>query len=113
VTALADRIDAALADVDLGTPAAYKRGRDARWPYVPVVLVTNDVGRTVQQQVMGLAYATLPEAYDAAREASAAALRHAKADPADDVCPDCDCADPTAVDGLADDCDCECHGVAS
>lgn len=68
MTALADRIDTALADVDLGDPAAYKRGRDARWPYVPVVLVTNDVGRTVQQQVMGLAYATLPEAQQAARD---------------------------------------------
>lgn len=27
-------------------------------------------------------------------------------------CAECDCADLTVVDGLADDCDCECHGVA-
>lgn len=25
------------------------------------------------------------------------------------TCPDCDCDDPTAVDGLASDCDCKCH----
>lgn len=25
-------------------------------------------------------------------------------------CPDCDCADPTAPHGLADDCGCRCHG---
>jgi len=28
-------------------------------------------------------------------------------------CPDCDCADPTALFGLADECDCTCHTPAN
>lgn len=28
------------------------------------------------------------------------------------TCPDCDCADPTALHGLSDECECRCHGRA-
>lgn len=52
------RIAAAL---DLGTASARKTGRDPRWPYVPVVAHT-DSPRGYVKQVMGLAYATRPEA---------------------------------------------------
>ena len=27
------------------------------------------------------------------------------------TCRMCDCADPTAMDGLADECDCDCHST--
>ncbi|MGF7123297.1 hypothetical protein AB4Z09_25745 [Rhodococcus sp. TAF43] len=48
----------AAAIADLGPPGAVKRGRNARWPYVPILELTG--GRT--QQLRGLAYATRGEA---------------------------------------------------
>lgn len=47
--------------IDLGQATAVKRGRDPRWPYVPVI----DHG-TYTSQVRGLAFATRAEAIEAA-----------------------------------------------
>lgn len=46
---------------------AVKRGRDARWPFVPLLKRAEPAtGATVTQQVLGLAYATRGEAVEAA-----------------------------------------------
>lgn len=57
-----------VADLDLGTPTARKTGRDARWPYVPVIdyAGTPSSPKPHQEQVRGLAYATREEALAAA-----------------------------------------------
>lgn len=57
----------AAANANLGRPTARKSGRDARWPYVPVVVISDDV-RDIECQVRGLAYATRSEAIDAAEK---------------------------------------------
>lgn len=62
--ALADDIRRVVAAAKIGEPGAVKRGRDARWRYVPVI-VSGD-GRT-QNPVRGRAYATREEAVEAAR----------------------------------------------
>ncbi len=62
-------IDDAVAAARFGRPTAAKRGRDPRWPYVPVVDFRYDDlphgGHTTQ--IRGLAYATREEAVEAAR----------------------------------------------
>ncbi len=50
------------ATAEFGEPYARKTGRDRRWPYVPVVVLANGS----HSQVLGLAYATRPEALAAA-----------------------------------------------
>lgn len=61
--ALGDRIDEVVAAQDFGQASASKRGRNPRWPYVPVIKF--ETGRT--QQLRGLAYATRTEAVDRAQ----------------------------------------------
>lgn len=63
-------VAAAAANADLGSPTAAKRGRNPRWPYVPVLTLAG--GRT--QQLRGLAYATREEAVGRA-EREIAAMR--------------------------------------
>ena len=51
----ADEIERALtvhADY-FGTPSARKSGRRSEWPYTPVVVHTNEVGRVRTRQVLG------------------------------------------------------------
>ncbi len=50
-------IERIVADEDFGRPTARKRGRDPRWPYVPVI----DHG-TYTTQIRALAYTTRAEA---------------------------------------------------
>lgn len=57
--AIAQVIEAA--EASFGTPAAVKRGRNPRWPYVPVIRHGHR-----SAQIQGLAYATAPEALEAA-----------------------------------------------
>ncbi len=66
--AIGDQIDAIVADHDFGIPAAVKRGRNARYPYVPVI---RHVGgyRPRTEQLLGLAYATRTDAITAAERA--------------------------------------------
>ncbi|RDI17260.1 hypothetical protein DEU38_12396 [Rhodococcus sp. AG1013] len=59
----------AAANADLGSPGAVKRGRNSRWPYVPILELTG--GRA--QQLRGLAYATRGEAVARAEREIAAA----------------------------------------
>jgi hypothetical protein len=47
-------------DNSFGTATAVKRGRDARWPYVPVI--KHDDFRQSTKQVLGRAFATREEA---------------------------------------------------
>jgi hypothetical protein len=54
------------AQPNFGIASARKAGRDPRWPYVPVILVTDDVGVTRQTQLRKLAFETRAEAVDAA-----------------------------------------------
>lgn len=61
-----DEFNAAVESANLGTATARKQGRNPRFPYVPVILITDDVGVTRQSQIKGLAYATREEAVDAA-----------------------------------------------
>jgi tagatose-1,6-bisphosphate aldolase non-catalytic subunit AgaZ/GatZ len=62
MSSLVERAVAVAAAAELGTAHARKTGRDARWPYVPVVILPGGQ----QQQLRSLAYATRAEALDAA-----------------------------------------------
>lgn len=63
-------------EADFGRPSARKSGRRSEWPYVPVLIVQTDVpGRTQEQQIVGLAFATREEAI-AAAEGHILRLRH-------------------------------------
>jgi hypothetical protein len=69
---------------DLGRPSARKAGRDPRWPYVPVVITTDDTGMEHQRQVLNRAHETRAEAVTAAErfiERDRAQLRRKLADP--------------------------------
>lgn len=55
---IGDRVDLIAAAEDFGVPSAAKRGRNPRWPFVPVVKFES--GRT--QQLRGLAYSTREDA---------------------------------------------------
>lgn len=50
-------IEDAIQDYDFGTPNALKRGRNPRWPYVPIVIRCGH-----QHQLPCLAFATREEA---------------------------------------------------
>lgn len=52
----------AAAAADFGKPSARKTGRNPLWPYVPVLVHTDDVGRERHEQVTGFAYVTREEA---------------------------------------------------
>lgn len=60
-------IEQVVADADLGTASARKSGRNPLWPYVPVIVHTDDLGVDHQEQVLGLAFETRPEAVAAAQ----------------------------------------------
>lgn len=64
IASLATDIARIAADLDLGTATARKTGRDARWPYVPVI-AHSDSPRGHVTQIRGLAYATRTEAIEA------------------------------------------------
>lgn len=61
-TVTTDEIAAVVAAVDFGKASARKRGRDPRWPYVPVI--EDSVG---QSQILRRAFATRDEAVDYAQ----------------------------------------------
>ncbi len=54
------------ARVDHGRPSALKRGRNPKWPYVPVILFdgTPDSPRGRQEQILGRAFVTRDEAVE-------------------------------------------------
>ena len=60
--------DAVARDRAMVGASAAKRGRNPRWPYVPVLvyLPTPDAPRGYTTQIRGLAFATRPEAVAAA-----------------------------------------------
>lgn len=62
----AERIAAAVAAADFGTPTARKAGRDSRWPYVPIIDHGESRPLSPTTQLRGLAYATRGEAVAAA-----------------------------------------------
>jgi hypothetical protein len=62
--ALAERIAAVVAGLDLGEPTARKSGRTPERPYVSIIKADRGLSQT--QQIMGLAYATRAEAVQAA-----------------------------------------------
>lgn len=57
---------AAAAAADFGQPSAAKRGRNPKWPYVPVIQHTTGgkSGAGYTKQVLGKAFATRDEAVD-------------------------------------------------
>jgi hypothetical protein len=65
---LGDRIDAVVAARDFGAATASKRGRNPKFPYVPVIKLRSDgsqlggYGSARTRQLTGLAYATRDEA---------------------------------------------------
>lgn len=67
-TTIEQQIEEIVAATTLGTPSARKTGRHPEWPYVPVYIaeVPGANGRTTQHQILGLAYATRTEAFEAA-----------------------------------------------
>ena len=71
---IADALDA----VDFGQATAVRRGRNPRWPYVPVIAhaATPDNPRDWTEQIPGLAFATPREAELAAEEHIARLRRH-------------------------------------
>lgn len=67
---LQDQIDQIVAQADLGSPDAAARGRNPRWPYVPIVRHSDGTGPRARQteQIVLRAFATRAEAVeDAAR----------------------------------------------
>ena len=58
---LAEQILAAADTADFGTATAAKRGRNPKWPYVPVIRVA-DQGKHQTTQIKGKAFATREEA---------------------------------------------------
>ena len=60
----ADLIAAAAAAADLGIPASRKSGRNPRWPYVPVVVTTDEAGVTRTAIIRKRAFATSAEAVE-------------------------------------------------
>jgi hypothetical protein len=79
ITAAVDAYDAR---VGRSTPTARKTGRNPKWPYVPVLILSGGQ----QQQIRGLAYATRPEAIAAAERHIAAIRRRVERDLADPAC---------------------------
>lgn len=61
------RIQEAAAGADFGRAWARKSGRTERLPYVPVLVVKNDVGTEIQCQIRGLAYISRGDAVEAAQ----------------------------------------------
>lgn len=57
-----DRIDAIVADLDLGTASAAKRGRNPAYPYVPLIKYTNRLWDRTENPTRHVAYATRDEA---------------------------------------------------
>lgn len=81
----ADRIAAAAAAADYGKATAAKRGRNPKWPYVPIIdhRATPDRSRGYTQQIRGKAFATREEAVAYAQatiDANRAALAKRLAD---------------------------------
>lgn len=68
----ADRIAEAVAAVDFGLPSAAKRGRNPRFPYVPIIdhraRQAREGGFQQTEQIRGLAFATRDEAVTVAGE---------------------------------------------
>lgn len=64
-TTLAEQIAEITGALDLGTAGAVKRGRDPRWPYVPIIAHAGPPATT--SQIKGLAYTTRGEATTAAQ----------------------------------------------
>jgi hypothetical protein len=56
-----EQIAKAAALANFGVASAAKRGRNAKWPYVPIV-IHNDCCRPTTVQIVGVAYATREEA---------------------------------------------------
>jgi hypothetical protein len=56
------RIAEVVASVNFGEATAVKRGRNPKWPYVPVIATTDEFGVTRTSQVLRVAYATRDEA---------------------------------------------------
>jgi hypothetical protein len=61
--------------VAFGTATASKRGRNPKWPYVPVITYGDDVGRQHTEQILGVAYATREEAIARAQKGLDSARR--------------------------------------
>lgn len=62
MSTFAEQVAAAAEAADFGRPSAVKRGRDKRWPYVPLLLHKTDTGDIRQEQILGFAYETWGEA---------------------------------------------------
>lgn len=68
---IGDQADKIAAEHNFGEPSAAKRGRNPRFPYVPVIKITNEREFVHTRQLKGLAYETREQAVDRARRAIA------------------------------------------
>lgn len=70
IETLDDAITRVVATVDFGTPSAAKRGRNPKFPYVPIVKHTEGgpSGNGWTHQLLGLAYVTREEAVERAQK---------------------------------------------
>lgn len=86
--ALGDAVESVVAARDFGAAAAAKRGRNPKFPYVPVIKLRSDgsqlggYGSARTRQLKGLAYATREEAIARAQRQ----IDSAKRQFADDLC---------------------------
>lgn len=86
--ALGDALDAVVRARDFGSPSAAKRGRNPKYPYVPIIKLRSDGGQlggygsARTRQLRGLAFATREEAVARAQRQ----IDAARAQFANDLC---------------------------
>jgi hypothetical protein len=59
---LREQIETVVASVHFGTATAAKRGRNPKWPYVPIIDRSEDRVRQSTEQLQGFAFETREEA---------------------------------------------------
>jgi|ERR1700721_2031758 len=59
---LIDQIDTLVAGMDFGKATAAKRGRNPKWPYVPIVDHAGEAIKQSTEQLQGFAFETRDEA---------------------------------------------------
>lgn len=71
-----DRVDQIIGETDFGRPSAAKRGRNADYPWVPVIVETINGERRTTNPAKGLAFSTREEAVACAESRILGSFQH-------------------------------------